>query len=64
MGISYQFKQLCRQSDEAILKYLQTGERITPIEWPQKLYTVNISFVVIISLVSTRKNKDSYCFVF
>lgn len=41
MELSYAFKQLCRQADEAILQFIQKGTQLAPMQWPSQLTKVS-----------------------
>ncbi|CAB3237286.1 unnamed protein product [Arctia plantaginis] len=43
MDISYEYKQMCRQADENVLQYIQSGTDLNSVSWPsslQKLFRV------------------------
>lgn len=37
MDISYEFKQLCRQADENVLEFIQSGTDLNSVSWPASL---------------------------
>lgn len=47
MDISYEFKQICRQADETILEFIQTGTPLEAVTWPPILSKVIILFNII-----------------
>ncbi|XP_037300508.1 RE1-silencing transcription factor isoform X3 [Manduca sexta] len=44
MDLSYEFKRICRQADENILQYVQTGTSLESVSWPNGLNKIYREF--------------------